>query len=109
VLKRFDGDRLTLAELALETGRTHQIRVHLGEMNFPVLGDPVYGGSKRAIADASLRSLVQLLGRQALHARLLGFRHPQSGEYLEFESPLPADMRKIVDYLDEKYKAPTEP
>lgn len=103
VLKRFDRDRVTLAELALETGRTHQIRVHLGEMNFPVLGDAVYGGSKRALADVQLRSLVQLLGRQALHARLLGFRHPQSGEYLEFESPPPADMQRMIDYLDEKY------
>jgi 23S rRNA pseudouridine1911/1915/1917 synthase len=110
VLRRFDQDRLTLAELALETGRTHQIRVHLGEMNYPVVGDPVYGGSKRlaGIADPQLRRLVKLLDRQALHARLLGFRHPQSGEYLEFESPVPADMQEIVDYLDGKYAVPVD-
>jgi 23S rRNA pseudouridine1911/1915/1917 synthase len=107
VLRRFDKDRLTLTELALETGRTHQIRVHLGEMNYPVVGDPVYGGSKRlaGVADPMLRRLVQLLDRQALHARLLGFRHPHSGDYLEFESPLPADMQGIVDYLDRKYES----
>jgi 23S rRNA pseudouridine1911/1915/1917 synthase len=108
VLRRFDRDRVTLAELALETGRTHQIRVHMGELNFPVLGDPVYGGGKRlaGIADPQLRALVKLLNRQALHARLLGFLHPQSGEYLEFESPLPADIQEIVDYLDDKYATP---
>jgi 23S rRNA pseudouridine1911/1915/1917 synthase len=110
VLRRFDKDRLTLAELVLETGRTHQIRVHLGEMNFPVVGDPVYGGSKRlaGITDPQLRRLVQQLGRQALHARLIGFLHPQTGEYLEFESPLPADMQGLLDYLDGKYAAPAD-
>jgi len=61
VLQRFDRDRLTLLELTLETGRTHQIRVHLSEMNLPVAGDPVYGGAQRskAMADSQLRSLVQ--------------------------------------------------
>jgi 23S rRNA pseudouridine1911/1915/1917 synthase len=107
VLRRFAADRMTLAELVLETGRTHQIRVHLGEMNFPVVGDPVYGGSRRlaTITDPQLRRLVQQLNRQALHARLLGFIHPQSGVYLQFESPLPADMQGVVDYLDGKYAA----
>jgi len=107
VLKRFDRDRITFLELTLETGRTHQIRVHLSEMNLPVVGDPVYGGQKRsnAIADPVLRSLVQGLKRQALHARHLGFRHPVKGEWMEFESPLPADLAEILAHLEEKYGA----
>ena len=107
VLQRFDKDRLTCVELTLETGRTHQIRVHLSEMNLPVVGDPVYGGHKKsnAIGDARLRSLVQGLKRQALHARHLGFRHPVTGAWLEFESPLPQDMADILEYLQMKYSA----
>ena len=107
VLQRFDKDRLTCVELTLETGRTHQIRVHLSEMNLPVVGDPVYGGLKKsnAIGDARLRSLVQGLKRQALHARHLGFRHPVTGAWLEFESPLPQDMAEILEYLQMKYSA----
>ena len=107
VLRRYDLDRLSLVELTLETGRTHQIRVHFSEMNLPIVGDPVYGNSKKAsaIADLELRRLVQGLKRQALHAVILGFRHPTSGDYLEFSSPLPADLDEIVTYLDRKYAA----
>ncbi len=106
VLRRFDIDRLTLVELTLETGRTHQIRVHFSEMNLPIVGDPVYGNSSRAnaLSDPDLRRLVQRLHRQALHARILGFVHPASESYMEFESPLPADLAEILDYLTEKYK-----
>ncbi len=105
VVQRFDLDRLTLLELRLETGRTHQIRVHLAEMNLPVVGDPVYGtpGRLRDMPDTALRARLQRLERQFLHARLLGFLHPQTGEYMEFESPLPADLAEIVRYLEEKY------
>ncbi len=80
VLKRFDRDRLTLLELNLETGRTHQIRVHFAEMNLPIVGDPVYSSAGRinALNDVELRKLVQRLQRQALHARVLGFVHPAS-------------------------------
>ncbi|PLY03238.1 MAG: RluA family pseudouridine synthase [Desulfuromonas sp.] len=107
VLQRFDRDRLTYIELTLETGRTHQIRVHLSEMNLPVVGDPVYGGQKKsnAIGDSGLRSLIQGLKRQALHARLLGFVHPVTGERVEFSSPLPNDMAAILTYLNNKYDA----
>lgn len=107
VLQRFDRDRLSFLELTLETGRTHQIRVHLSEMNLPVVGDPVYGANKKsnAIGDASLRSLVQGLKRQALHARHLAFRHPVKDEWMEFNSPLPADMAEILEYLEKRYSA----
>ncbi|RME41378.1 MAG: RluA family pseudouridine synthase [Deltaproteobacteria bacterium] len=106
VLRRFDRDKLTLVELALETGRTHQIRVHFSEMNLPLVGDPVYGQPRRAraIGDPGLRRLVEGLGRQALHARLLAFRHPVSGRQLTFTSPLPEDFGRILDYLDRRYQ-----
>jgi 23S rRNA pseudouridine1911/1915/1917 synthase len=106
VLRRFDRDRLTLVELSLETGRTHQIRVHFSEMNHPVVGDPVYGSSGRAQAqdDPDLRQRLLSLHRQALHARVLGFLHPASGTYMEFESPVPEDLREILDYLENKYR-----
>ncbi len=105
VLRRFEAERLTLVELTLETGRTHQIRVHFSEMNHPVAGDPVYGskGLLKAVPDTALRARIEKLDRQALHARLLGFVHPVTGEYMEFESPLPDDLRQIVDDLEKKY------
>jgi len=82
----------------LETGRTHQIRVHLASKGCPCLGDPLYGSGppaepvRRAIAEAGLR-------RQALHAAVLGFRHPVTGEALRFESPLPDDMAQLQALL----------
>lgn len=93
---------VTAVELRLETGRTHQIRVHLSEAGFPLLGDPVYGGSGRlsGLKDPTLQALIKKLGRQALHARILGFLHPVSGEFLEFSSPLPEDMAQIVEHLN---------
>ena len=102
VVRRYETQRLTLLELTLETGRTHQIRVHLSEMKLPIVGDPVYGNPGRiaTIADRELRQRLQQLKRQALHARLLGFIHPATGFYQEFTSPLPADMAGVIDYLD---------
>lgn len=84
----------------LETGRTHQIRVHLASKGAPCLGDPVYGHGapaepvRRAVAEAGLK-------RQALHAAVLGFRHPTTGEALRFESPLPPDMARLEALLGE--------
>lgn len=97
---RYDG--ICLLRLRLETGRTHQIRVHLSESGHPLLGDPVYGGSGRLanIKDTELRNLIKGLGRQALHAKTLGFIHPVSDTYLEFDSELPADMQTVLDYLE---------
>lgn len=90
-------------ELRLETGRTHQIRVHLSEAGFPLLGDPVYGGSGRltGLKDLHLRTLIRTLNRQALHARTLGFIHPASGQYQEYSTPLPDDMQRIIEYLEQ--------
>jgi 23S rRNA pseudouridine1911/1915/1917 synthase len=105
VLRRFDRDRLTLLDLSLETGRTHQIRVHLAEMNLPVVGDSLYGspGQARSLVDARLRKLVEQLDRQFLHAWQLGFVHPGSGVEMEFRAPLPGELQRIIDYLEGKY------
>ena len=101
VLARYN--RLTLLELRLETGRTHQIRVHLSEFGHPLVGDQVYGGGSRlaSITDPRLRKLITDLNRQALHAMTLGFIHPADGRYLEFTTPLPEDMQRIIDYLEQ--------
>ena len=82
----------TLLRVRLETGRTHQIRVHLASIALPVLGDPVYGGG-RALPQA------RTIARQALHAAVLGFTHPTTGERVRFESPLPADLLALLESL----------
>lgn len=94
VLKRFGGS--TLIEVKLDTGRTHQIRVHFASIGHPVLGDRTYG--KKTELEASARKKISF-PRQMLHAGLLGFIHPETGEYLEFTSPLPADMAQKVEEL----------
>jgi 23S rRNA pseudouridine1911/1915/1917 synthase len=83
----------------LETGRTHQIRVHLASLGCPCLGDPVYGSGVPA---APVRAAIEQAGlrRQALHAALLGFIHPVTGERLRFETPLPADMAALESGLE---------
>lgn len=85
-----------LVECRLETGRTHQVRVHMTSIGHPLLGDPVYGGTKQAH-----RSVLETLGfrRQALHAARLGFIHPVKSNALAFESVMPADMRELFDTL----------
>jgi 23S rRNA pseudouridine1911/1915/1917 synthase len=82
----------TLLRVRLETGRTHQIRVHMASIGLPLLGDPVYGGG-RALPSA------RGIARQALHATLLGFTHPTTGERMRFESPLPADLLALREAL----------
>lgn len=109
VLRRYTTERLTLLQMRLETGRTHQIRVHLADMNLPVVGDQTYGNPKRAntLADPNIRVLIQQLQRQALHACVLGFIHPHTGAYMEFSAPPPADMTQIITALDNKYSVQT--
>lgn len=87
VLERF-GD-FTLIEAVLETGRTHQIRVHMTHIKHPLLGDDLYGPEKNKIGAQ----------RQMLHAGVLGFIHPVTGEYIEFEAPLPEDFQKVLNKL----------
>jgi 23S rRNA pseudouridine1911/1915/1917 synthase len=97
-LERFHG--CSLIELELETGRTHQIRVHLASIGHPVVGDPVYGGAQwKGVQEGRVRSLLRSLDRQALHASRLELVHPRSGEPMVFESPLPEDMRRVVEGL----------
>lgn len=93
--------RVSLVELRLETGRTHQIRVHMTEAGFPLLGDPLYpdGGRCNNLPDTQLRAMINHLGRQALHARCLGFIHPSSGEYMEFTTEPPDDIQELLGYL----------
>jgi 23S rRNA pseudouridine1911/1915/1917 synthase len=91
----------TLLRVRLETGRTHQIRVHLAHIGFPIVGDPVYGGRKRFPAGASpaLRAALAAFPRQALHAARLAFEHPLTGTPREFEAPLPDDFAVLLDTL----------
>jgi 23S rRNA pseudouridine1911/1915/1917 synthase len=89
-IERYRG--ASLVRCTLETGRTHQIRVHLLEQaKTPILGDPLYG---RPPNDPEIRRIGEELGRQALHAAVLGFRHPMGGAALRFESPLPEDIER---------------
>jgi 23S rRNA pseudouridine1911/1915/1917 synthase len=93
----------SLIQLQLETGRTHQIRVHMAHINYPLLGDPVYGGRARIPAgvDAALIDTIRGFKRQALHAERLGFIHPGSREPVSFEAPLPGDFQQLLDALIE--------
>src|SRR5690606_5311016 len=88
VLERFQQH--TLVELKLETGRTHQIRVHMKYIGHPLVGDPMYGPGKNK---------TKFIEGQALHAESLGFEHPRTGEWLQFAAPLPADMQDLLAVL----------
>jgi len=101
VLREFPGP-LTLVELTPQTGRTHQLRVHLASMGHPVLGDPAYGGGVSRLAGRpGLFGLKPLVPRQLLHAWRLGITHPRTGEPLTWETPLPEDFQAVVDFLEE--------
>ena len=85
-------------ECALETGRTHQIRVHMREANHPLAGDAVYGNPRHACSD-TVKEEVKKLARQALHAYRLSFIHPKTGELVSFEAPLPPDIYHLLSVL----------
>lgn len=106
VVDRFDF--ISQLSLKLETGRTHQIRVHLSHIGHPVFGDPQYGGRNKRLKSLSPRfrplaqSMLGVISRQALHAARLGFIHPQTGKYLEFCAEMPEDMKKLKEMLREE-------
>lgn len=104
VLQEFEF--ASLIKLNLETGRTHQIRVHLSSINHPVFGDPIYGG-RQIVYGAELpkmkshvQNLLEIMKRQALHAKVLGFVHPYSKEKMRFDSDLPGDMKELITKLE---------
>ena len=101
VVERFGY--VTLVECVLETGRTHQIRVHLNHIGHPIFNDSLYGGDRirKGALYAKYKQFVdncfKILPRQGLHAATLGFVHPSSGEFIRFESPIPADMVAVIE------------
>jgi 23S rRNA pseudouridine1911/1915/1917 synthase len=96
LLRRFDG--FTHLEISLESGRTHQIRVHMQHIGHPLVGDPVYGKSGKMARGlpAALSEAVRCFPRQALHARRLSFRHPSDDRPVRFEAPLPEDLQALL-------------
>ena len=100
VVNRFRSHSHLLVQL--ETGRTHQIRVHMAHIGMPIVGDQVYGGRLKPPRGAApaLLEFLQQFKRQALHAGVLGFNHPATGEYMEWQAPLPADMQELLRLLE---------
>jgi len=100
VARRFRAH--TLVRVTLETGRTHQIRVHLAHAGYPVVGDPLYGGRRRIPAGCApeLAAALRSFQRQALHAARLRLRHPLSGREMEWQAPLPPDMQRLLAALE---------
>lgn len=97
------GGAAGLIECRLETGRTHQIRVHMTHRGHPLIGDPLYGRASRARLAAlapAARAAAQAFHRQALHAMTLGFRHPRDNRFLRFEAPVPQDMLHLIKNLE---------
>jgi 23S rRNA pseudouridine1911/1915/1917 synthase len=105
--RHFDYIRITAF-----TGRTHQIRVHLSHLQHPIMGDLVYGGRKRRPVDRNARTkqtldkILKIMRRHALHASTLAFEHPTTGDWIEFNTALPADMVRVLEllYLEDWYK-----
>jgi len=97
---------ISLLRVKLETGRTHQIRVHLSAKGHPVLGDQIYGGRHKQIIRLNQKyqhlalELLKVMPRQALHAKTLGFIHPESGKEMIFDSDLPEDIQNTIDFLE---------
>ena len=99
VRQRFE--RFTLLDVELKTGRTHQSRVHLAWLKYPVVGDEVYGaGRDKTVINPVIRSRIAKLGRQFLHAEQLGFRHPRTAEQLRFTAPLSKELQSLLDQIE---------
>ena len=100
----------TLLECRLETGRTHQIRVHMAHLKHPIVGDPLYGGPLKLPKGATEELIAGLRGfkRQALHAETLEFTHPVSGEPVRCSAPVPADLRQLIEVLHEDTRVAAE-
>ncbi|WOI57075.1 pseudouridine synthase [Palleronia sp. LCG004] len=94
------GPSAALVSCRLETGRTHQIRVHMRHAGHALIGDPVYGGQRKISPHLPGAAEVRAFARQALHAATLGFEHPASGETLSFSSALPTDMQSLIEALE---------
>src|SRR5438105_2427022 len=100
IVQRFRAH--TLVRVELETGRTHQIRVHLAHVGFPVVGDPLYAGRRRLPAGCTpvLTAELQAFPRQALHAARLKLKHPATGRELAWEAPVPEDLQRLLAALE---------
>jgi 23S rRNA pseudouridine1911/1915/1917 synthase len=92
---------ITLLRLKPRTGRTHQLRVHLADLGFPIVGDKIYGHKRkeRDTGGGAVERVLREFPRQALHAKKLGFVHPITGNRMVFHAPLPSDMKELVEYL----------
>jgi 23S rRNA pseudouridine1911/1915/1917 synthase len=101
VLQKFRAH--SLLQVKLETGRTHQIRVHMAHLGYPLLGDPLYGGRLKIpkAASPALIGCLKTFKRQALHAWKLGFMHPSMAKYMEWEAPSPTDMQSLISIIAE--------
>ena len=102
IARRFK--HFTEVNVQLETGRTHQIRVHMEHIRYPLVGDLMYGGKNKFIAGTSKKLIKQinLFNRQALHAKTLSFRHPDTTEIVRYEAPTPSDLSNLLALLDEE-------
>jgi 23S rRNA pseudouridine1911/1915/1917 synthase len=99
VRRRFD--RFTLLDVEINTGRTHQIRVHLAWIKHPVVGDETYGGGRdKTVPESRVRARINALGRQFLHAETLGFHHPRTKEWMRFDAPLPPPLSDFLAELE---------
>ncbi len=101
-LQQYDG--IAAMKMKLETGRTHQIRVHMAALGFPLIGDKTYGGSRNISTryGENLRALLNTFPRQALHAQQLGLVHPHSGEQMEWQAGIPEDLKLLLNALDDE-------
>lgn len=99
------GDKFSVLSVIIKTGRTHQIRVHMSHSGHPVVGDPVYGNKKSWWKKniPSAMEILPVIKRQMLHSASLGFTHPEKGEYMEFFSPIPDDMKSVIDELKKTF------